>query len=84
MRQDDLGAYFMVPRKDHDSLSVAVVSGTGLKGLLTANANQYFAGGSGFPDYVVFTSELPLTGMKAIKAAGFYQNDWSLDSKDLK
>lgn len=82
MLQDDLGAYFMVPRKDHDSLSVAVVSGTGIKGLLTATANQYFAGGSGFPDYVVFTSELP--GMEAIKAIGFYRNDWSLDAKDLK
>lgn len=78
LRQDNLGAYFMVPRKDSDTLGVAVVSGTGLKGLHTANANQYFAGGSGFPDFVVFTSELPVKGVEAIKAAGFYNNDWTL------
>ncbi|SHM63229.1 Alpha/beta hydrolase family protein [Cyclobacterium lianum] len=78
LQQDNLGAYFMVPRKDNDTLGVAVVSGTGLKGLHTANANQYFAGGSGFPDFVVFTSELPVKGVEAIKAAGFYNNDWTL------
>lgn len=78
IRQDNLGAYFMVPRKDNNKLGVAVVSGTGLKGLHTANANQYFAGGSGFPDFVVFTSELPVKGVEAIKAAGFYKNDWTL------
>lgn len=84
MRQDDLGTYFMVPRKDHNSLSVAVISGTGIKGLQTANANQYFAGGSGFPDYVVFTSELPRIGLEAIEATGFYKNDWSLEDQDFQ
>ncbi|WP_206670822.1 hypothetical protein [Cyclobacterium xiamenense] len=78
LSKDDLGTYFMVPRKDNNKLGVAVVSGTGLKGLHTANANQYFAGGSGFPDFVVFTSELPVKGVEAIKAAGFYNNDWTL------
>ncbi|MCC5938080.1 MAG: alpha/beta hydrolase [Lunatimonas sp.] len=74
----DLGAYFMVPRADNPSLGVAVISGTGLAGLHAANANQYFAGGSGFPDYVIFTADLPINGVDAIKATGFYQNDWSL------
>jgi len=81
-RQDNLGAYFMVPRKDNNKLSIAVVSGTGLKGLHTADANQYFAGGSGFPDFVVFTSELPVKGVEAIKAAGFYNNDWTLPAEE--
>jgi len=82
LSQDDLGAYFMVPRKDNDTLTIAVVSGTGLKGLQTANANQYFAGGSGFPDYVIFTADLPIHGIDAIKATGFYQNDWSLPAAE--
>ncbi|WP_158859005.1 carboxylesterase family protein [Lunatibacter salilacus] len=81
LNQDDLGAYFMVPRKDNATHSIAVVSGTGLKGLHTANANQYFAGGSGFPDYIIFTADLPIKGVDAIKATGFYQNDWSLPSE---
>ncbi|WP_439482054.1 prolyl oligopeptidase family serine peptidase [Cyclobacterium plantarum] len=80
--QDNLGTYFMVPRSDNDILSIAVVSGTGLKGLHTANANQYFAGGSGFPDFVIFSSELPVKGIDAIKAAGFYGNDWSLHGRE--
>lgn len=73
LSQDDLGTYFMAPKKDRNSLSVAVVSGTELKDLQTANANQYFAGGSGFPYYVAFTSELPRIGVEAIKATGFLQ-----------
>jgi len=78
MEGADLGAYFMVPRADNPSLGVAVISGTGLAGLHAANANQYFAGGSGFPDYVIFTADLPINGVDAIKATGFYKNDWSL------
>src|SRR5690606_36657584 len=38
---DDLAAYFMWPRADSETASVAVVSGTGIKGMKATEANQY-------------------------------------------
>lgn len=75
---DNLAAYFIWPRADSKKASVAIISGTGLKGMQAADANQYFAAGSGFPDYIIFSVDLLKDGAKAIKQAGFYGNDWSL------
>jgi len=76
---DDLAAYFVWPREDSKTASVAVISGTGLNGLRAAEANQYFAGGSGFPDYMIFSAELLKGDINAVKAAGFYDNKWRLE-----
>ena len=45
-----------------------------------AEANQYLAAGSGFPDFMIFTADLPEVGSKAVKQAGFYSNSWSLQN----
>jgi len=74
---DDLAAYFVRPLPDGVT-SVGVVTGTGLKGMQAANANQYFAGGSGFPDYMVFRLQMLQTGAPDILTAGFFGNDWKL------
>jgi hypothetical protein len=78
LKGDDLGAYIMWPRADSKKASIAAITGTGLKGLEGANANQYFAGGSGFPDYMIFSLDMLKDGSKGIKYAGFYGNDWNL------
>lgn len=75
---DNLGAYFMWPVKNTASNTVAVISGSGIKGMNAATANQYFAGGSGFPDFMVFTLDMLTEGSKAVKAAGFYDMNWKL------
>ena len=75
---DDLAAYFIWPRPDSNSASVAVISGTGLTGLHAADANQYFAAGSGFPDYMIFSAEKLRSGASGIKEAGFFDNEWRL------
>ncbi|MEX1239525.1 MAG: prolyl oligopeptidase family serine peptidase [Cyclobacteriaceae bacterium] len=72
----DLATYFVWPRPDSDVASVAVISGTGLAGLNATEANQYFAAGSGFPDYMIFSLEMLKSGAEGIKAAGFFGNDW--------
>jgi hypothetical protein len=46
-----------------------------------AEANQYFAAGSGFPDYVIFSAEMLKSGAEGIKATGFYTNKWTLPPK---
>ncbi len=77
---DNYGAYVMFPRPDSKIASVAAVTGTGLPGMHAADANQYFSGGSGFPDYMIFTSDLAKDGVKAIKYCGFYNNNWKLET----
>lgn len=74
----DLSTYFVWPIKTSKIASVAVVSGTGLKGLNAANANQYFAGASGFPDYMIYSLEILKSGARDIKAAGFFDMRWQL------
>jgi len=39
-----------------------VISGTGIKGMNAAIANQYFAGASGFPDFMIFTLDMLKSG----------------------
>jgi poly(3-hydroxybutyrate) depolymerase len=71
---DDLAAYFMYPRPDSKVAAVAVIGGTGLKGMKAAEPNQYFAGGSGFPDYLVFGAGKEMD----VKSTGFYDNQWQI------
>lgn len=75
---DDLAAYFNWPLRNSTMASVSVISGAGIKGMRAADANQYFAGGSGFPDYMIFSLDMLQDGVTGIKTAGFFDNDWKL------
>ncbi|TKC09431.1 carboxylesterase family protein [Pedobacter frigoris] len=75
---DDLGAYFIWPIAGTQSNTVSVIAGSGLKGMKAANANQYFAGGSGFPDIMVFRLKMLTDGIDQVEYAGFYDNNWNL------
>ncbi len=77
-RGGDLAAYFVWPRADSEIASVGVVTGTGLQGLFATESNQYFAGGSGFPDYMIFSLEMLKSGAGGVKAAGFFDNSWGV------
>ena len=65
----NLGAYFVWPIKGTIAASVAVVSGSGMEGMNAAFANQYFAGASGYPDFMVFSLDMLHAGANAIKIA---------------
>jgi len=79
---DDLAANFVWPIKNSPQASVAVITGTGLKGMKAAQANQYFAGASGFPDFMIFSLDMLKAGAPAVKLAGFFDNDWKLSGKE--
>ena len=79
---DDLAAYFVWPLHNSVIASVAVISGTGVKGMKAANANQYFAGASGFPDFMIYRLGMLQSGTGDIKMAGFYDNNWKLSEND--
>ena len=80
---DDLSAFFDWPIRCSSNASVGVVSGTGLMGMKAAFANQYFAGASGFPDFMIYGSEMLQSGVKGVKMAGFFDNDWKLSEDEL-
>lgn len=75
---DDLAAYLVWPIANSTIASVAVIGGTGVKGMNAASANQYFAGGSGFPDYMIYNLDMLKTGASQLKMAGFFDNNWQL------
>jgi poly(3-hydroxybutyrate) depolymerase len=74
---NDLAAYFIWPQRD-PKLLVGVIAATGVTGMKAAYANQYFAGGSGFPDFMIFNSDMLKGDDKAIKLAGFFDHQWKL------
>ncbi|MFD2145773.1 hypothetical protein [Mucilaginibacter antarcticus] len=74
----DLATYFVWPIAGTASNSVSVISGTGIEGLRAANANQYFTGGSGFADVMVFRASMLKDGIGQVSYAGFYDNQWKV------
>ena len=80
---DDISAYFVWPVPGSEMASVAVISGTGIKGMNAATANQYFAGASGFPDFMIYGLNMLKTGANEVRMAGFYDNDWKLSATDF-
>ena len=83
LQGDHYGAYLMYPMPDNDTLSVAAITGTGLPGMKAAYANQYFTGGSGFPDFILFTTQMVREGVPGILKAGFYNNQWQLEEEAM-
>ena len=80
---DDLGAYFVWPIRNSNFASVGVITGTGIRGMQAANANQYFAGASGFPDFMIFNLQMAQLGSSGLKMVGFYDNNWNLSEADF-
>jgi pimeloyl-ACP methyl ester carboxylesterase len=83
LKGDDLAAYFVWPISGTASNLVAVITGSGLKGMNAANGNQYFAGASGFPDIMVYRLNMLQSGVDGVEIAGFFDNDWKISGGDL-
>lgn len=75
---DDLGGYFTWKKPGSDIHTVGVITGTGIKGMQAAMANQYFAGASGFPDYMFFRFDMLKNGSDGLVDVGFYSNQWNV------
>lgn len=78
---DDLATYFVWPQANGLN-SIGVVTGTGVKGMNAAFANQYFAGGSGFPDFMIFRLGMLTSGANDVEMVGYFNNNWKLDKSE--
>jgi len=79
----DYAAYFVRPRPGSDVASVGAVTWTGKAGWVAASPGQYFISGAGFPDLLVFSSEILRSGSEGIRAIGWFGNDWSVERGDI-
>ena len=80
---NDLACLFIYPRNDSDVASVGIISGTGEVGMQMTNNLPYMLPGNGFPDYLILSSDWLEKGVEGIRAAGFFGNDWQIDSGDF-
>jgi hypothetical protein len=83
VRGDDLACLFCRPRPGSNVAMVAVVSGTGLPGFRVTERVPYFLSGVEFPDVTLFGSDTLEKGSKAVRAAGFFGNDWSIENGEF-
>ena len=75
---ENLGLYFIYPRKDSEVASVGVVTYTGMKGAKAAYANHYLVNATTFPDFMVFTDKVLSEGIPGVISSGFFDNSWQL------
>ena len=84
LQGDQWGMYFIVPRFDSDIASIGVVTATGISGMKSAYANHYLVNGTTFPDVLLFDQTVLSEGNSAVKCAGFFGNDWSIETGDFE
>ncbi|MEG2478775.1 MAG: prolyl oligopeptidase family serine peptidase, partial [Mucinivorans sp.] len=82
-RGDDLATLFVQPHPFSDVALVGVVSGSGISGMKATALNNYISGITGFPDFMVFSSDMLLKGLPEVKATGFFDNSWSLEHSEM-
>ncbi len=80
---DDLGTYFVYPHPQSETASVGVVAGTGDAGMRATSPNNYISGITGFPDLMIYRADMLKDGLTGMEAAGFFDNDWTLDNQDF-
>ncbi|MFY7795062.1 MAG: alpha/beta hydrolase [Chitinophagaceae bacterium] len=80
---DDLSGAYVWPNPEDPFTSVALIGGTGIKGMRAADANQYFAGGSGFPDFIIHGADISRKGAESLMATGFYDQRWQLGTDHI-
>ena len=80
---DDLGAYFVYPHPHSNTALVGVVAGTGERGMKAVSQNDYISGITGFPDLMIFRTDMLRTGLDSVEAAGYFDNDWTLTKEDF-
>ncbi|MFW6226977.1 MAG: alpha/beta hydrolase, partial [Bacteroidota bacterium] len=83
IESERLGSFFIQPRHDSQTAMVAVIAGTGTKGMKATYPNDYFSGITGFPDLLIFDVDWIRDGIDGLIISGFFGNDWSVKEGDF-
>ncbi len=73
---EDLVCLFCCPTTTGNG--AAVVAPTGAAGARLAETVPYFTSGIAYPDWCVLRADLPEVGIAGVRAAGFFDAEWSL------
>jgi hypothetical protein len=82
LSRDDVAFLFLYPRPEAPGVLVGVVGGTGIAGLRLTDRLPYFVSGVAYPDWTVATPDVLSKGVGGVAGAGFFGNDWRIDSGD--
>ncbi|OJU65743.1 MAG: hypothetical protein BGO01_02215 [Armatimonadetes bacterium 55-13] len=74
---------FVRPRPGSQIATVAVIGGTDLTGCRLTDRVPIFTSGSAIPDLLFFSPSMLEKGTAGISAAGYFGNDWGVDSGDF-
>jgi len=80
---DDLACLFVRPRPGSNHALVGVVAGSGTTGMRLTDRLPYFVSGVAYPDCTVLSAGALRTGTAGVRAAGFFGNDWSIESGEF-
>ena len=80
---EELACLFIRPRPGSNRALVGAVAGSGLAGMRLTERLPYFLSGVAYPDWIVLGPDVRTDGTGGIRAAGFFGNDWSVDSGDF-
>ena len=69
----------LVRPKVQGSGLVAAIGGTDLQSMRASNKLPIFSSGTGYPDVLVLSPEYLKTGIEAVRWAGFFGTDWSVE-----
>ncbi len=79
----DLACVFLRPRPGSDIACVGAISGSGPVGMRLATRLPIFLSGAAFPDCLVVGVDSLTQGSAGVRAAGFFGNDWGVQSGDF-
>lgn len=82
-RSQYLACLFLRPRPRSDRACVAVIGGSGIGGMRLSDRLPIFLSGVGYPDVMIFDPDVLKEGTRAIRCAGFFGNDWSVENGEL-
>jgi hypothetical protein len=80
LNQPDLGLMFVYPRYGSKDNLVGVFTGTGTRGMRCLDRLPVFSAGVAYPDWMVVTPQIFLKGTEGIAGAGYFGNDWKIES----
>jgi hypothetical protein len=83
IRGENLACLLIRPRSDDSSACVGVIGGTGIAGMRLTDRLPYFTSGVAYPDCTVLGEEVLLEGMAGVRAAGYFGDDWSVETGDF-